>query len=110
MKLDAGTDEVLRRINRPAVDIAMDTIVEGLKKLEDVTLQSVFVDGAVSNTGDEDVAAWIHRVEDVAPRAMQVYSLENAPAMSTLTGVPRERLAEIAEKVRERTGIEAGIY
>ncbi len=110
MKLDAGTDEVLKRINRPAVDITVDVIVEGLKKLEDVTIQSVFVEGAVCNTRDEDVNAWIDRVEDIAPRAMQVYSLENAPALSTLVGVPAEKLAEIARKVKERTGIEADTY
>jgi wyosine [tRNA(Phe)-imidazoG37] synthetase (radical SAM superfamily) len=110
MKLDAGSDEVLRRINRPAVDITVDAIVEGLKELEDVTLQSVFVEGGVSNTGEGDVEAWLDRVEEIAPEAMQIYSLENAPAMSTLTAVPRDRLVWIAGKVKARTGIEAGTY
>jgi wyosine [tRNA(Phe)-imidazoG37] synthetase (radical SAM superfamily) len=110
MKLDAGTDEVLERINRPAVDITVEAIVEGLKSLNDVTLQSVFVEGGVTNTGEADVEAWLDQVESIAPRAMQIYSLENAPAMSTLTGVSPERLAEIARKVRDRTGIEAGTY
>jgi wyosine [tRNA(Phe)-imidazoG37] synthetase (radical SAM superfamily) len=110
MKLDAGTDEVLERINRPAVDITVDAIVKGLKDLEDVTLQSVFVDGGVSNTGDDDVEAWLGRVEEIGPRAMQVYSLENAPAMSTLVGVPHDRLAEIAARAKARTGVEPSIY
>jgi wyosine [tRNA(Phe)-imidazoG37] synthetase (radical SAM superfamily) len=110
MKLDAGTDEVLQRINRPAVDITVDAIVKGLKDLDDVTLQSVFVDGGVSNIGDDDVEAWLDRVEELGPRAMQVYSLENAPAMSTLVGVPHDRLAEIAARARARTGVEPAIY
>jgi wyosine [tRNA(Phe)-imidazoG37] synthetase (radical SAM superfamily) len=110
MKLDAGTDEVMRRINRPAVDITIDAIVEGLKRLADVTTQTVFVEGGVANTADEDIEAWLDRVEEVGPRAMQVYSLENAPAMSTLRGIPREKLAAIAGRVREKTGIEPGIY
>jgi wyosine [tRNA(Phe)-imidazoG37] synthetase (radical SAM superfamily) len=110
MKLDAGNDEVLQRINRPAVDITIDAIVEGLKGLDDVTLQSVFVDGAVSNTGVQDVEAWLDRVDEIRPRAIQIYSLENAPAMSDLVGVPAGKLAEIARKVKERTGIEAQTY
>ena len=110
MKLDAGTDQVLKRINRPAVDITVGAIVEGLKRLEHVTLQSVFVEGGVTNTGDEDVEAWLSRVGEIGPREMQIYSLENAPAMSTLVGVPAEKLAEIARKVKERTGIEAATY
>lgn len=110
MKLDAGTDVVLERINRPAVDIRVSDIVEGLKKLSAVTMQSMFAEGAVSNTGDGDVDAWVDRVEEVAPQVMQIYSLENAPAMSSLTGVPANKLAKIARKVKDRTGIEAGIY
>jgi wyosine [tRNA(Phe)-imidazoG37] synthetase (radical SAM superfamily) len=110
MKLDAGTDEVLKRINRPAEGFKVDGVVEGLKRLSEVTMQSVFVAGAVTNAGDEDVAAWIERVTEVGPREMQIYSLENAPAMSALRGVPRDRLAEIALKVTKRVGIEPGVY
>jgi len=110
MKLDAGTDEVLERINRPAADVTVDAVVDGLKELSDITMQSMFVEGTVSNTGDEDVAAWIDRVEVVAPREIQVYSLENAPAMSTLKGVPAVKLEEIVRRVKDRTGIKAEIY
>jgi wyosine [tRNA(Phe)-imidazoG37] synthetase (radical SAM superfamily) len=110
MKLDAGNDKVLRRINRPAEGITVDGIVRGLKRLNNVTLQSVFVDGEVSNTGDEDVESWLDRVEEVRPVSMQVYSLENAPAMSTLVGVPMERLEEIARRVRERIDVDVKTY
>ncbi len=110
MKLDAGTDEVLKRINGPAWGITVDGIVKGLKRLDEITLQSVFVDGEVSNAGDEDVEAWLGRVEEVKPTYMQVYSLENVPAMSTLVGVPMERLNEIARRVKQRIGVEAQTY
>lgn len=110
MKLDAGTDEVLKRINRPAEGIAVERIVEGLKRLDQVTLQSVFVDGEVSNSGDGDVETWLDRVEEVRPSFMQVYSLENAPAMSTLVGVPMERLKEIARRAKQRIGVGAETY
>jgi wyosine [tRNA(Phe)-imidazoG37] synthetase (radical SAM superfamily) len=110
MKLDAGTDQVLQRINRPASGISVDGIVRGLKRLEDVTLQSVFVGGEVTNAGDEDIEAWLGRLEEVRPAQMQVYSLENAPALSTLAGIPMERLNEIAARVKERIGVEPQTY
>jgi wyosine [tRNA(Phe)-imidazoG37] synthetase (radical SAM superfamily) len=110
MKLDAGNDEVLNRINRPAQDITVDKIVAGLKRLDDITLQSVFVDGEVSNASDEDVESWLDRVEEVGPTSVQIYSLENAPAMSTLVGVTLERLNEIARRAKERIGLDARTY
>ena len=110
MKLDAGTDEVLERINHPAAGISVDRIVKGLKRLDEITLQSVFVGGEVTNAGDEDVEAWLGRLEEVRPTYMQVYSLENAPALSTLTGIPMERLNKIAARVKERIGVEPQTY
>jgi wyosine [tRNA(Phe)-imidazoG37] synthetase (radical SAM superfamily) len=110
MKLDAGSDEVLKRINRPAAGISVDSIVRGLKRLDDVTLQSVFVGGEVTNAGEQDVETWLLRLEEVRPARMQVYSLENAPAMSTVVGIPMERLNEIARLVKRRIGVEPQTY
>ena len=109
MKLDAGTRDAFDRINRPAPGVSLDEIVEGLKQLDGITLQSVFVDGEVTNTGQDDVEIWLKAVREIAPASMQVYSLENAPAMSTLVGVPMKRLREIREQVKEvlDTDIEA---
>jgi wyosine [tRNA(Phe)-imidazoG37] synthetase (radical SAM superfamily) len=110
MKLDAGTQEVLERINRVAQGITLDGIVEGLKALDDVTLQSMFVQGGVTNSTEADIDAWFERVAEIEPVFVQVYSLENAPAMSTLEGVPREKLEAIAERLRSSLGIAAQAY
>ena len=110
MKLDAGTDASLERVNRPAQGISLDSIVEGLRQLGQVTLQSFFAHGEVSNAEDDDVQNWLARIREIKPVYVQVYSIENPPAMSTLVGVPAERLREIAEQVKGLTGIEAGAY
>jgi wyosine [tRNA(Phe)-imidazoG37] synthetase (radical SAM superfamily) len=110
MKLDAGTQEVFERINRPAPGIVLDAIVDGLKRLDDVTLQSMFVQGGVTNAADEDIDAWFERVAEIEPVFVQVYSLENAPAMSTLEGVPREKLEAIVERLKTSLGIDARAY
>jgi wyosine [tRNA(Phe)-imidazoG37] synthetase (radical SAM superfamily) len=109
MKLDAGTPEVLSRINRPARGISLDRIGEGLSLLRDVTLQSAFVEGEVTNSTAEDIETWLAQVKPIKPTFVQVYSLENAPAMDTLTGVPTPKLEGIVRRL-EGIGIKAGAY
>jgi wyosine [tRNA(Phe)-imidazoG37] synthetase (radical SAM superfamily) len=110
MKLDAGTQGVFEKINNPAPGIKLDAIVDGLRALNDVTLQSMFVQGEVTNATDENIDAWFERVAEIKPVFVQVYSLENAPAMSTLEGVPREKLEAIVERLRTSLGIAAAAY
>ncbi len=110
MKLDAGTQQVFELVNRPAPGITLDGIVEGLKTLEDVTLQSMFVQGEVTNATEADIDAWFERVAEIKPVFVQVYSIENAPAMSTLEGVPREKLEAIVERLETSLGINAAAY
>jgi len=110
MKLDAGNQEVFELMNRPAPGITLGGIVEGLKQLNDVTLQSMFVQGEVTNATDADIDAWFERVAEIKPIFVQVYSIENAPAMSTLEGVPRETLEGIVERLKTSLGIDARAY
>jgi wyosine [tRNA(Phe)-imidazoG37] synthetase (radical SAM superfamily) len=110
MKLDAGNQEVFEMMNRPAPGITLGGIVEGLETLDDVTLQSMFVQGEVTNAADAHVDAWFEKVAEIEPVFVQVYSIENAPAMSTLEGVPREKLEAIVERLETSLGIEARAY
>jgi wyosine [tRNA(Phe)-imidazoG37] synthetase (radical SAM superfamily) len=110
MKLDAGTQQTFELMNRPAPGITLDGIVEGLKALDDVTLQSMFVQGEVTNATDADIDAWFERIAEIKPVFVQVYSLENAPAMSTLEGVPRQRLETIVERLKTSLDIDAAAY
>lgn len=110
MKLDAGTQGVFELMNRPAPGITIDGIVQGLKVMDDVTLQSMFVQGEVTNATEADIDAWFTRVAEIKPVFVQVYSLENAPAMSTLEGVPREKLESIVERLKSDLGIDSEAY
>lgn len=109
MKLDAGSPEILRKINRPAPGISFDGIVEDLRQLEEITLQSAFVDGKITNSTEEAIEVWLACVKQIRPAFVQVYSLQHAPAMRTLVGVPLSKLEEIARRV-ERLGIKAAAY
>lgn len=105
MKLDAGGLETFRKINRPCQGVDYRTIVNGLKSLEKVTLQTMFVDGKIRNIGDQKVREWIERVGEIQPMKAQIYSLHRPPAEPSLRQVPAERLREIAVQTEEATGV-----
>jgi wyosine [tRNA(Phe)-imidazoG37] synthetase (radical SAM superfamily) len=101
MKLDAGETAILRRVN--ATQIPLERIVEGLRRLNGVVIQSMFVRdrlGRIDNAGDLAVATWIGALQPIAPLAVHVYTLDRAPAWPYLQAVPAARLEEIARRAR----------
>ena len=105
MKLDAGDLAGFRKINRPSKTVNYEAIVNGLKSLENVTLQTMFLDGTIKNIGDKEVGEWIKRIGEIRPIKAQIYSLHRPPAESSLREVPAEKLREIAIRTTETTGV-----
>jgi len=105
MKLDVGSLETLRKINQPCRAVDYESILSGLKSLEKVTLQTMFVDGPIRNIGDQEVNDWIERVGEIQPMKAQIYSLHRPPAASSLREVPVEKLEAIAARTEKATGV-----
>ena len=105
MKLDAGGLETFRKINHPCQGVDYRPIVDGLKSLEKVTLQTMFIDGTIQNIGGREVTEWIERVGEIQPMKAQIYSLHRPPAEPSLRQVTAERLREIAVQTEQVTGI-----
>ncbi len=106
VKLDADSEHVCRPTRRhpPGARLL------GLSLLRDVTLQSCFIEGSVSNTDEETVTEWVELVSEIAPRAVQIYTIDQPPATAEIRPVGPSRLEEIACQLRGRTGIEARVY
>jgi len=110
MKLDAGDATILRRVN--AAMVPFERIVSGLKTLKNVVIQSMFVRdrlGRIDNASDIAVATWIGTLQTIAPRAVQIYSIDRAPAWPYLQAIPAARLEEIARRARA-AGLKAEAY
>jgi wyosine [tRNA(Phe)-imidazoG37] synthetase (radical SAM superfamily) len=105
MKLDAGSEETFRMLNRPCKGIAFEDIVEKLQKLEDIIIQSVFVQGHLDNTEEGEVNEWIRRLNLIRPREVQIYSIDRPSADEGLALVSKDRLRQIAKKAEELCGI-----
>jgi len=101
MKLDAGDTVTLRSVNGTTLNI--EQLVAGLKKVPGIVIQSMFVKdrtGRIDNTGDLTVINWVGALDRIKPKAVQVYTIDRAPAFPYLQQVSPLRLREIAQRVR----------
>lgn len=110
MKLDAGSEELVEQLNAPASPFYLGEIVAGLKRLKDIVLQSLFVQGRVGNADPDSVALWLDQVAEIQPTLVQVYTLDRVPAERRLWKVNRATLEWIASQVRWRAAVPAEVY
>lgn len=110
MKLDCGTPGMFQKINRPAEPVKYEDLVENLKTLHGIIIQSVFVGGRVTNTDKDEVEEWIDRIRDVTPESVQIYSLDRPSASSDFEKVDRYVLSKIAEQAQQVSGIEVDVF
>jgi wyosine [tRNA(Phe)-imidazoG37] synthetase (radical SAM superfamily) len=75
MKLDCGNQETFHRYNQPLPNIYLDNIVDGLKLLEDVTIQALFSGGGGGNYTDENIIDWVEKVKEIKPSSVQIISI-----------------------------------
>lgn len=110
MKLDAGNEETFQQLNGPAQSVYLKDIVDGLRGLDDVVLQSLFVQGRVTNADPDSVAGWVETVRQIQPSLVQIYTLDRVPAEARIWKVNRPTLEWIASQLRWRAGVRAQIY
>jgi wyosine [tRNA(Phe)-imidazoG37] synthetase (radical SAM superfamily) len=110
MKFDAGSEEMFRRLNHPRAPVYMGEIVAGLKEMKNIFLQSLFVQGRVTNADPDSVGMWIDRVREIRPLGVQVYTLDREPADKRIEKVSLATLQWIANQVRWRAGVQADVF
>lgn len=109
MKFDAGSEEMFQQLNHPHEPIYMGDIVAGLRELKSIYLQSLFVQGRVTNADPDSVGLWIEKVRDIRPLGVQVYTLNREPADKKIEKVSLTTLQWIADQVRWRAGVPAEV-
>jgi wyosine [tRNA(Phe)-imidazoG37] synthetase (radical SAM superfamily) len=110
IKLDAGNDEMLKKIGSPLVRMTLAKLIQGAKKLKDITLQSFFIQGSIDNTLPSEIEDWVEVVGIIRPKLVHLYSLDRVPPMSGLKQVPTQRLKEIALALQKRTSIKGIVF
>lgn len=110
MKFDAGSEEMFQQLNHPGGPIYMGEIVAGLKTLKNIYLQSLFVQGRVTNADPDSVSLWVEKVREIRPLGVQVYTLEREPADEKLERVNLATLEWIANQVHWQAGVPADVF
>ena len=103
LKLDAGTDEMMRRIDLPVnTNLTVETIIGWLQQFNgDFTLQTCFLRGRnngriLDNTTTSELTAWYQAVERLQPKQIMIYVIDRKTPEENLVKIPREEMEAIA--------------
>jgi wyosine [tRNA(Phe)-imidazoG37] synthetase (radical SAM superfamily) len=110
MKLDAGDVHTLTAINRPAAGVSLEQIITGLKELPELVVQSVLIDGKVSNIWGTPYEAWLSAMADLDPVRIQIYSIDRPVPEAEVEKVKPVMLQRVAREIEGLTGIQVQAY
>ena len=103
LKLDAGTDEMMRRIDMPVNErLDVKQIEQWLGQFNgDFTLQTCFLRGEhagqrIDNTTPEELQAWYASVDRLHPKQIMIYVIDRKTPEEHLEKIPRETMERIA--------------
>ena len=109
LKMDAATDEMMRRIDLPVSENFNTTILKqwlGLFK-GDFTLQTCLLRGEmdgkkIDNTTPEEVEAWYRAVDELRPKQIMLYAIDRKTPLESLEKVSGEEMERIARPLRDK--------
>ncbi len=115
LKLDAGSEEMYKRINRPFKKITLNEIVDELVSFNgNLIIQTLFFRGeyngeVIDNTSKEEVDLWLGYIKKINPRYVMLYGLDRKTPAKDLVKLSKKEINLIAEQVRA-IGIKAEVY
>lgn len=109
LKLDAATDEMMRRIDLPVNEnLTVAQIIEWLQQFNgDFTLQTCFLRGMhngviLDNTATLELTSWYAAVELLRPKQIMIYVIDRKTPEENLQKIPREEMERIAAPLIEK--------
>jgi wyosine [tRNA(Phe)-imidazoG37] synthetase (radical SAM superfamily) len=116
VKLDAGTQAWMDRVNRSAAPLAH--ILENILSLargRPVIIQSLLAEVEGRRPDTAEIGSYVQQLKALSTggariRGVQIYSANRVPARPQCRHLPLVVLSEIARKVRAETGLDARAY
>jgi len=115
LKLDAGSEEMFNRINRPVKKSIFKEILNELISFDgNLIIQTLFFKGEyageiIDNTSTEEVELWLGHLKKINPRYVMLYGLDRETPTKTLIKLSKSEIDSIAKQVRT-IGIKADVY
>jgi wyosine [tRNA(Phe)-imidazoG37] synthetase (radical SAM superfamily) len=110
MKLDAGSDAMLLRLNGD--DRTASERLESLRGLRDIVIEAMFVedpDGEMDNTLEDAVSEWIGALEQLQPSGVHIGTMGAIPLVNRVRPASMSALVAIASRVRD-AGFPAEVF
>ena len=109
LKLDAATDTMMRRIDKPVNEqLEVKTIIRYLAQFTgDFTLQTCFLRGEhngeiIDNTTPEELAAWYQAVDELKPKQIMIYVIDRKTPEEHLEKISPDEMERIATPLRQK--------
>lgn len=115
-KLDAGTEEYYRLINRPNFPLQhVVNEITAAARVRPVVIQSLFMRVHGRAPESTELEAFVDRLQDILAGGgridhVQIYTIARPPAESFVTALSRDDVDGIADLVRKRTGLPIEAY
>ena len=107
LKLDAGTEEKFRVINRPARGINFSEIMDSLCSAKELYILTLLIEGNPSNVTEDDLKAYFQKISFIQPKEVHLYSIDRPVPNRAISLVSKDRLEEISDWDKKETGIES---
>ncbi|MDR2511372.1 MAG: radical SAM protein [Bacteroidales bacterium] len=106
LKLDAGTQDMFEKINRPYGKQTLDEICRHLKDFRtDLCIQTILLRGFlddgtfIDNTTEYELEAWIKRMQYIHPLRVELYRLDRIPPAQNLEKLEISHLVGISKRL-----------
>ncbi len=99
LKIDASSDELIGRINRPVGHYSLDEVVEALMRFKgEFVLQTMFLRSPeFDTTSPEALERWMDIVRKTSPREIMVYTIDRETPDKSLGKYTVEEMAALVQ-------------
>jgi wyosine [tRNA(Phe)-imidazoG37] synthetase (radical SAM superfamily) len=103
LKIDASTDALVQKINKPVGQYRLDDIVEALKAFEgNFVLQTMFLRSSDFDTASpEALEGWMNIVRTLRPREIMVYTIDRETPDKSLGKYTVEEMEEFVRPLAD---------
>ncbi|MFB0566009.1 MAG: radical SAM protein [Candidatus Aminicenantaceae bacterium] len=109
MKLDCGEEKTFKKYNQPCSGIKLEDITAGLKKLSDVTIQTLISSGKSGNFNSDNITSWVKRIKRINPLSVQIYTIDRGYPAKGLKPARKKELDQIKTTI-QKSGISAAVF
>ena len=107
IKIDGGTYETIKSINKPNVNFDLEKYINILQEYKgNLVIQTCFLRGEhngvkIDNTTEEEISLWVEHIKKINPRKTMIYAIDRETPEKNLEKISQDELEKIAERLRQ---------